>query len=105
MIQDFFAQSTFEKRLVNSLSVLKTLERAELITLHAQTGKKVSWYGQTTKAWYIDDCKNSSFEYRNRKFVVEYRSGSFFPYVYALYTPSEVRDMKFVNHTLPFTRR
>jgi len=78
MIQNFFAQGTGKKKLVNHLPTLKRLAKAGHITLHAQTGKKVSWYGQTTYAWYIEDYTSTAFG----EFVIEYRSGSFFPYVY-----------------------
>jgi hypothetical protein len=84
MIQNFFAQGTYSKALVCSLTLLKGLERAGHITLHADTGMTVSWYGQTTKAWYIAGYKTTRFKHRNGEYVVEYRSGSFCPYVYRL---------------------
>jgi len=84
MIQNFFAQAGKGQVLVNNLRVLKSLERAGHITLHAQTGTKVWWNGQSTTAWYIGDCKSSSFEHNGHKFVVEYRSGTFAPYVYMI---------------------
>jgi DNA-binding transcriptional regulator YhcF (GntR family) len=85
MIQDFFAQGRQGRVLVNNIRALRMLEQAGFITLHAQTGKKVTWYGQKTTAWYINDYTQSSvFEFRGRKFTVEYASGSFFPYVYEI---------------------
>jgi len=98
MIQNWFAQGNEQKRLVNNLSVLKSLEKAGHITLHAQTGKTVTWYGQKTKAWYIDEYKSREFTHRGRKFLVEYRSGSFCPYVYALRTEEEIKSNKILNN-------
>ena len=72
-----------EKKMVRNMRMLRALQKAKLIVLHEQTGETVSWYGQKGKAWYIDDCVgSSSFEFNDYKFTVEYRSGSFFPYVY-----------------------
>jgi hypothetical protein len=97
MIQNWFAQGDKTKRLVNSLAVLKSLQKAGHITLHRHTGTKVSWYGQETTAWYIDDSTSRSFEHRGRKFTVEYRSGSFNPYVYAHYTEEEIETNRILK--------
>ena len=67
---------------VEDLRTLKMLERAGHITLHPHTGKVVrTLNGSAIKAWYIEDNKYSVFEHKGVKYVVEYFSGSFFPYV------------------------
>jgi len=70
------------KILINSIATLKRLEKKGLITLHPHTGQSVYWNGVYRKAWYIDDSKSRRFTDGRYEYVVEYQSGSFYPYLY-----------------------
>jgi hypothetical protein len=69
-------------RLVKDIKLLTKMEKDGFIVLHPQTGEKVTWYGNTLTAWYIDEAKKRCFTYKNRKFEEVYVDGSFFPYLY-----------------------
>lgn len=67
--------------IVKNIRTLKGMEKEGLITLHPQTGTKVQWYGQWGTAWYVDDYKNPTFEYKGKKYEGKYVSGCFYPYI------------------------
>lgn len=68
---------------VNSKALLKSMEKAGFIKLHRQTGEMVYWNGRKFKTWYVDD-GDSSFTFRDQTYRTIYKSGSFYPYVYAI---------------------
>ena len=67
---------------VTNLNTLKAMAKNGLIKLHEQTGKRVYWNGNYFKTYYIDDYDKPEFTYKGANYVVEYVSGSFYPYVF-----------------------
>jgi hypothetical protein len=67
------------------MNTLKAMERAGHIKLANQTGVKVSWYGHTSNAYYIDgpaEDKPRHFTYKNNDYEIDYVSGCFYPFVF-----------------------
>lgn len=69
-------------KIVDNISTLRNMAKAGLITLHAQTGTKITtlYSKQKHTCCYIDDGK-PSFEYRGKKYGVKYFDGCFNPFV------------------------
>lgn len=66
---------------VRNMNTLKKLAKAGLIKLHPHTGCKFS---NGVKAYYIDDRTEGTpytFEYKGRKYQVQFRPGCFYPFV------------------------
>ncbi|MCP3681797.1 MAG: hypothetical protein GY861_03820 [bacterium] len=67
---------------VRDISLLTFFEKEGFITLHHQTGKKVTTpFGAKITAYYIDGLVNGWFKYKNKTYTKEYASGSFNPYL------------------------
>ena len=70
------------KQVVKNMNTLKAMERKGFIKLHNQTGSKITglYGGRSFTCYYIDEGRYS-FEYKGRKYGVEFFSGCFCPYV------------------------
>jgi len=71
---------------VRNMNTLKMLERAGHITLHEQTGTKITGLYSSEKftCYYIDDFVTSRFQHKGKYYGCEYVSGCFCPYVFEL---------------------
>lgn len=67
--------------IVKDIRLLRRMEKAGLIELHPQTGKTVSHYGLKCTAWYIRNHEKDHFEYKGKKYEIQFMSGCFYPYV------------------------
>lgn len=70
---------------IDSISLLKSMAKAGIITLHHQTGKKITGLYSDKKftCTYVDDGPHT-FDFRGRRYGVRYVSGCFCPYVFLL---------------------
>jgi hypothetical protein len=70
---------------MGDLRVLKAMEKAGHIILHADTGQQVGhWTGRTVKACYIDDIPKDrprQFEFEDQQWELQYADGCFMPFV------------------------
>jgi hypothetical protein len=79
--------------------LLRQMERAGHIRLHAHTNKRVSTpFGQTVRAKYIDSAVKPNWEFNGIKYTTQYVDGSFFPYVVTL--ESVYKRMEKAQHAL-----
>lgn len=69
--------------LVTDLSLLRAMEKEDLLEIHPHTGKQVTWNGVKLKAYYLQECL-PEFNYKGRKFKSKYISGSFYPYLFEI---------------------
>ena len=69
---------------VTNIKSLRKMEAIGFITLHPQTGTKITGLYSNKKftCYYIDDGK-PEFEYNGKKYAVKYVSGCFCPYVFS----------------------
>jgi hypothetical protein len=77
-----------EKDYVQDMRVLNAMAKRGLITLHNQTGTKITTlYGsEKFTCYYVDDIgpnaeSSYDFIYKNKRYKIEYVSGCFCPYV------------------------
>lgn len=68
---------------VTSMATLKAMAKQNLITLHNQTGTKISglYGGKKFTCTYVDDGKYM-FGYKNKVYTTRYVDGCFCPYVF-----------------------
>lgn len=69
-------------KIVNSIPLLREMEKAGFVKLHHQTGKRVGllYSSKTTVASYVYEAKND-FYFLGRHFKEKYFDGCFMPFV------------------------
>ena len=67
--------------IIKDLRLLKRMQKNGHITLHPQTGKTVTWYGQKSKAWYVDDATSYVFDFEGQRYELKYFDGCFYPFI------------------------
>lgn len=79
-----------ENIIIKNFSLLKKMEKAGHITLHPQTGSKITtlYSKQKMTCCYIDDGKGC-FKFQGMKYHTRYFSGCFFPFVVANNNPEK----------------
>jgi len=71
-------------KIVKDIRTLKAMAKAGLIIFHEDTGKKVgTLFGPDSKAYYVgyNPGTSSTFEYKGKKYQLEYFDGCFCPFV------------------------
>ena len=68
-------------QIVRDLRTLRGMEKKGHITFHEDTGKILYPYGHKWKCVYIGGYQKWNFEYKGKKYSIEYFSGCFCPFV------------------------
>jgi len=74
--------NTENYRIVNSIPLLREMEKQGFVKLHHQTGKRVGllYSSKTTVATYVYEAKNN-FHFLGKHYQEKYFPGCFMPYV------------------------